>query len=277
MFGYVTINKDELKVKDYERYRAYYCGLCHALKKAYGPAGQLTLSYDMTFLVILLTGLYESETDDSKKFCMLHPGQKHRTLMNEFSEYAADMNILLSYNNLKDDWNDDKKLLSAANMTALKRKYKRVSEKYRRQAEAVETYMKQLKECEDAKDMNIDLAAGLTGRMLGEIFVYNEDCWSDELRRMGFYLGKFIYLMDAYEDLYKDKKSGSYNPLVYIMDSEDFEERCDSILTMMAAECSKEFEKLPIIYDVDILRNILYSGIWMKYERIKASREKEKL
>ncbi len=276
MFGYVTINKDELKVKDYERYRAYYCGLCNALRKAYGASGQLTLSYDMTFLVILLTGLYESELVDSKRFCVIHPGQKHRTLINEFSEYAADMNILLSYNNLKDDWRDDKKLYSAVNMTALMRKYKRVSEKYKRQSEAVESYMKQLKECEQAGDMNIDLAAGLTGRMLGEIFVYEEDCWADNLRGMGFFLGKFIYLMDAYEDLYKDKKSGSYNPLVYIMNFDDFEERCENILTMMAAECSKEFEKLPIIYDVDILRNVLYSGIWMKYEKIKAERQKER-
>lgn len=276
MFGYVMINKDELKVKDYERYRAYYCGLCNALKKSYGPAGQLTLSYDMNFLTILLTGLYESIPFDSKRFCAVHPGHKHRILMNRFSDYAADMNIMLSYNNLRDDWQDDKNILSAVNMNILKKKYKQISAKYRRQAEAVEAYMKQLKECEDAEYSNVDLAAGHTGRMLGEIFVYKEDCWADDIRGLGFFLGKFIYLMDAYEDLYKDKKSGCYNPLVYIMDSDDFEEKIESILTMMAAECCKEFEKLPIIYDVDILRNILYSGIWMKYERIKALREKEK-
>ena len=62
MFGYVTANEPELKVKDYHKYKAYYCGLCQSLKRQYGSAGQLTLAYDMTFVIILLTSLYESET-----------------------------------------------------------------------------------------------------------------------------------------------------------------------------------------------------------------------
>lgn len=275
MFGYITINRDELKVKDFERYKAYYCGLCSMLKKNYGISGQLTLSYDMTFLVIFLTGLYESVPEDGKRFCVNHMGRKHRTLINVFSEYAAAMNILLSYNNFKDNWQDDRKLLSAAEMTTLKRKYKSVCQKYQRQAGAVELYMERLKECEDSGNMNIDAAAGLTGEMLGEIFVYKEDCWQEDVRRMAFFLGKFIYLMDAYEDLEKDRKSGSYNPLIEISESEDFEEKCESILTMMAAECSREFEKLPILYEADILRNVLYSGMWAKYDKIKAERERK--
>ena len=62
MFGYVTIDKPELKIKDYTRYKAYYCGLCRVLLESYGFTGQMTLSYDMTFAVILLTSLYECET-----------------------------------------------------------------------------------------------------------------------------------------------------------------------------------------------------------------------
>ena len=275
MFGYVTINRDELKVKDFERYKAYYCGLCSMLRKSYGIAGQLTLSYDMTFLIIFLTGLYESVPEDGKRFCTVHPGHRHRTLINEFSRYAADMNIILSYNNFKDNWKDDKKLLSAAEMKALKRKYAAVCRKYPRQAEAVEVYMEKLKECEESCDMNIDAASGLTGEMLSEIFVYKEDCWQEDVRRMAFFLGKFIYLMDAYEDLEKDKNSGSYNPLKLIMDSEDFEEKCENILTMMAAECSKEFEKLPVLYEADIIRNVLYTGMWAKYDKIKSDRERK--
>ncbi len=277
MFGYVNINKDELKVKDFERYRAYYCGLCHELKRLYGIPGQITLSYDMTFLVIFLTGLYESVPKEYKKICNAHPLRKHTLLLNEFSEYAASMNILLSYNNLRDDWKDDKKISSAINMAALKRQYGKICSMYERQAEAVETYMKHLSICENSGEKNLDTAAGLTGSMLSEIFVYREDCWSQSIRKMAFFLGKFIYMMDAYEDVYKDKKTGNYNPLVYIMESDNFDKQCELILTMMAAECSKEFERLPVIYEADIIRNVLYSGIWTKYEQIKEKRKKEQL
>ena len=62
MFGYIAINKAEMKFKDYDVYQAYYCGLCRRLKECYGKRGQLTLSYDMTFLIVLLTGLYEPKT-----------------------------------------------------------------------------------------------------------------------------------------------------------------------------------------------------------------------
>ena len=62
MFGYVTVRKEDLKIKDYEKYHAYYCGVCQDLKEAYGMKGQATLTYDMTFLAILLTGLYEDKT-----------------------------------------------------------------------------------------------------------------------------------------------------------------------------------------------------------------------
>ena len=90
MFGYITVNQQELKIKDYNRYRSYYCGLCQALRERYGKTGQITLTYDMTFLVILLTGLYEPECRIDQRRCMVHPGRKHDMLVNEFSAYAAD-------------------------------------------------------------------------------------------------------------------------------------------------------------------------------------------
>ena len=62
MFGYIAINKAEMKFKDYDMYHSYYCGLCKCLKECYGIRGQMTLSFDMTFLIVLLTGLYEPQT-----------------------------------------------------------------------------------------------------------------------------------------------------------------------------------------------------------------------
>ena len=87
------------------------------------------------------------------------------------------------------------------------------------------------------------------------------------------YLGKFIYLCDAYEDVEKDMKTGSYNPLRNWYGNPGFEERCRGILVLMMSECSREFEKLPILEHAGILRNILYSGVWYRFEKVRGERE----
>lgn len=97
MFGYVTAYKPELKMKDFYKYKAYYCGLCKALREKHGFLGQLTLTYDMTFLVILLHSLYESDMNLEEHRCVVHPAKKQKMLYNEITEYAADMNIVLTY------------------------------------------------------------------------------------------------------------------------------------------------------------------------------------
>ena len=112
--------------------------------------------------------------------------------------------------------------------------------------------------------------------MLGEIMNWKNDVWADMIRETGFYLGKFIYLMDAYEDIEDDLKNHNYNPLKNIYTKPEFEDMIHQILTMMMAECSKAFEQLPLIDDIDILRNVLYSGVWYRYEQVREKREKEK-
>lgn len=110
MFGYIMIDKPELKVKEFYRYKAYYCGLCRTLKEQYGFSGRMTLTYDMTFLVLFLTSLYECENKEITSRCPVHPIKKIPMLQNEMTEYAAKMNILLTYYKLEDDWQDDKSL-----------------------------------------------------------------------------------------------------------------------------------------------------------------------
>ena len=118
--------------------------------------------------------------------------------------------------------------------------------------------------------------AGLTGEMLGEIFAWKQDEWYDELKTLGFYMGKFIYLMDAYEDLDSDEKHNSYNPLLLLREEQDkdFEVLVRLMMTSMMSECAKSFERLPILLHADILRNILYSGVWSKYEYIQLKKKK---
>lgn len=275
MFGYVIINKGDMKFREFDIYHAYYCGLCRKLKEKYGLPGQMTLSYDMTFVILLLTGLYEPEEVRGSCKCAAHPMKKHMTRINEFTEYAADMNLLLSYYKCKDDWEDEGKYRQRLCAALLRKGYRTLEKKYKGKIRRVERLMSQLGKEEKAGCRDIDKMSRLFGEVMAEIMVCKEDVWEESLYRLGMYLGKFIYLCDAYEDIEKDLKNGNYNPLSGIYESPDFEEECKGILTMMMAECSKEFEKLPILENIGILRNIIYSGVWYRYERVRIRRKSE--
>lgn len=276
MFGYVTIDKPELKVKEFYRYKSYYCGLCRTLKEEYGFRGRMTLSYDMAFLVLFLTSLYEVPTKELQSHCPLHPVKKIPMLQNEISEYGAKMNILLVYFKCEDDWKDDKSLKGIAGMHLFRKKAKELCKEYKRQAQVIQKQLKVLAVYEEKQEETLDLAAGAFGKLMAELFVYKEDMWEQELRNFGFYLGKFIYIMDAYDDLEEDLKTGSYNPLKAVKknskDDNDYENTVQQILVMMMAEATAAFEKLPLLWDSEILRNILYSGVWAKYNK----KQKEK-
>ena len=209
MFGYVTINELELKIKDYRIYRGFYCGICHDLRKRYGLSGNLMLNYDLTFVALLLTALYEEKSSFHPYRCLLHPTKKGLRTINRYTQYAADMTILLSYYQCLDHWQDERRLSFKAEAMLLQRHLKRIGKQYPRQKKAVEDYVKELTEAEAANSENLDLVSGATGKMLGEIFVFQEDEWADTLRKTGFYLGKFIYLMDAYEDLERDREKAA--------------------------------------------------------------------
>lgn len=273
MFGYVTVNSEELKIKDYNFYRSCYCGLCRTLKSRHGIVAPLTLSYDMTFVVILLSGLYEDPFRVGSTRCVVHPSKKHTTRQNKWTEYAADMTILLAYHNMMDDWEDDKNVGGLAMAKVLKRQYQKVADLYPEQAKAVIEYMEKNARSEREKDYDVDRVSGYTGEVLGKIFAKEDDVWHEALYKTGFYLGKFIYLMDAYDDLETDKKKSNFNLLLPVSNKRDFEAYVENTLAMMMAECSKSFELLPILQYTDILRNILYSGVWSKYALVLQKKE----
>ncbi|MBQ7563091.1 MAG: hypothetical protein IJT16_03770 [Lachnospiraceae bacterium] len=291
MFGYVIVNKQELRFREFDRYRSYYCGLCSDLKKRYGRAGQISLSYDLTFVILLLTALYEPEETEGLVKCIAHPFEKHPTRINRFTEYAADMNLLLTYEKCRDDWQDEKKLSGKLYSDILTKRVKQIREKYPKKAERIDACLKEIGELEKKREINIDLPAGAFGNIMAELFAVYPDEWERELRNIGFYLGKFIYIMDAYDDLEKDEKSGSYNPLLlrneyqrkreaagFLDENHDgyddhLIEDVEAMLVMMMGECGKAFERLPLVGgDVEILRNILYSGVWCRFGMIREKR-----
>lgn len=275
MFGYVTINQEELKIKEFRRYRSFYCGLCYSLKRRYGLKGQSILPYDMVFLDILLNGLYEEPLTEEDRFCVTHPTKKQHMIYNRITDYTADMGMILLWYKLLDDIQDENSRKAKALSKTIRKSAEQAMKDWPRQAKAAEQYVRDLGIYEKENASDLDAVAGVSGKVLGEIFVMEEGLWSDVLRETGFYLGKFIYLMDAYEDLDEDLKKGRYNPWQSYRDRRDFDALVENTLTMMMAECAKAFEKLPIVQDIDILRNIIYSGVWTKYRALQKKRNEE--
>ena len=175
MFGYVIVNKGDMKFKEFDIYHAYYCGLCRKLKEKYGLAGQLTLSYDMTFVILLLTGLYEPEEITGSCKCAAHPFEKHKIKMNEYTEYAADMNLLLSYYKCMDDWKDDRKYRQKAYAGLLSKGYGRLEGIYGKKIRKIEKLMGELGKEEKAGCRDVDKMARLFGKVMAEILVCKED------------------------------------------------------------------------------------------------------
>lgn len=267
MFGYVTVYDKELKIRDYETYRSYYCGLCSALKKQYGRTGQMLLNYDMTFLLMLLSGLYEPKERSWEGRCAPHPLRPHTCRVNRFTEYAADMTVLLAWEKAKDDWDDEHSVRGGILEKTLRAKAQKIAQRWPRQAKSLRENIDALTAAQEAGEDDIDLVSGFTGRFLSEIFVYKEDAWQQSLRRVGFYLGKFIYLMDAWEDLEKDRKNGNYN--LFLLKEQKGQrytkDEVKEILADMMANCCSAFEHLPALAHDEILRNILYAGVWVKF------------
>ena len=273
MFGYVSAHKPELKMREYYKYKAYYCGLCKVLKSKYGFLGQMTLTYDMTFLVILLSSLYESETKQEEHRCVVHPTKKQKMLYNEITEYAADMNIILIYYKLLDDWKDEKNPASLVGLRAMHNTFQELKVKYPKKCQVIKKCLGLLQKCEERQETNVDVTARYFGKLMSELFVYKEDTWEKTLREMGFYLGKFIYILDAYDDIDKDLEKNNYNVLVSLYKEEDFDKKCEEMLTYILAECTNRFEKLPCVEDVEILRNILYAGVWDKFDKKREEKD----
>lgn len=276
LFGYVIANSENLSEEDKARYKAVYCGLCRALKTRHGHFGRLALNYDMTFLILVLNSLYEPEMSKGEERCAAHPCSKHCFVSSDITDYASDMNVALAYLNQLDNWHDDKNLFSLIYARILKKKYIAIKARHPRQCEAMESCIKRLSELEKAGVQDPDAASHCFGELMGEIFVMREDRWATPLRAMASSLGEFIYISDAVVDLPRDIKKHCFNPLTALKNAGRSELYFKDILTMLIGNCTMDFEKLPLVEDVSIMRNILYSGVWTKYELAQAKKSKLK-
>jgi len=276
MLGVMMVRKEELKFREFDRYRGFYCGLCRAIGQRCGSVCRLALSFEMTFLAMLHTSLYEPQTSSGMHRCALHPISKRLMLGNAYIDYAADLSALISYYDLRDGWDDERRVDRLAESALLKKAAMRAGERLPRQKAAVERYVSALHDIEKRNDQNLDAAANLTGEMLAELYVMQEDVYSRDLRELGYYLGKFIYLCDCYEDIERDIKKKNYNPMIARHEQESFAADCEQMLSDMMARAAMAFERLPLLEDAEIMRNILYSGVWLRFEHASERRKAKK-
>ena len=269
MFGYVRINKMDLTFREFDYYKGYYCGLCKYLKENHGEVSRLSLNYDITFLIVILTALYKLDSDITYERCIANPLKKKMRIVNEITEYAASMNILLSYYKLEDNLYDDNGIKDKLAYELYKGKLKKAYEKYPQKAEYIKQQLGNLRELEKQESKSIDKVSNTFGNLMGEIFVYKKDEYEQNLRNIGFNLCKYIYILDAYEDLEEDNKKERYNPFIdYIDKKEELKNKVDRLISMSLGMATKNIEQLNLEFNKSIIDNIIYSGVYLRYKSI---------
>lgn len=261
MFGYVNVYKNELKIKDYNLFRAYYCGLCKSLGK-YNQLVRFGLSYDMTFLSIITDSLNDTKPDIKKDGCIKHIGKHEICQNNDAIKYSADMSIILMYHKLCDDIKDNHSIKAFFAKLAYVRAFKKASRKYEKASAFIKEMLSSLTVLEKEKCPYVDISADPFAKLLQMVF----STYDESLGELGYNIGRFIYIVDAYKDLESDLKSNSYNPYIYAYDneflkSEEFKDRVKGSLNMTLYAIAESYKKLNIQKNKEILDNIIYLGL----------------
>lgn len=283
MFGYVTPLKAELKVKDFTRFRSYYCGLCLHLKSGAGNIPRMVLNYDMTFLAVLLDSLSTKEPDFELKRCIVHPKDKKPVVMNNDAlQYSAAMNLSLYYHKIKDDIEDDNDIKSKVLEKVLYPYQKKINKSIDDINNIIKSNLKDLRDFENNKNFySIDEICHPFSDIVGNILksypkelVDDGDELRSNLYSLGYTLGKWIYLIDAFDDLKKDMKDNKFNPINYLFNSENksydelvplIKDRLEFTILNCSYNCKETLEKLPLKRNEDILKNVLELGMMDKY------------
>lgn len=280
MFGYIYPEKPELKIREYELFKAYYCGMCKSIGKRCGQLPRFLLNYDSVFLALLLSSLEGEKLQIKRGRCIAHPFKKGYAVENsDLVDYASDMNILLAYYNLKDNWKDDGSILAGTGILALKRSALSVKRKYADKCVLIEKHLADLSELEKSCCNSMDIVAEPFALLMKEVLT----CESlsdinknrEILRWIGYNIGKWIYLIDAYDDIEGDIRKKTYNVFLHQFQydgknidifKEDIKERVEFSLTYSLSQIVKAYELMDIKGDAGVVENIIYMGMLRKTE-----------
>ncbi len=276
MFGYVRIFKPQMRVCEYDTYKAFYCGLCKKIKNDYGFTATLTLSYDFAFLSLMNSAVNDYSACAKKCRCIVHPVKKTICVScDDGLSYPAAAAEILIYHKLRDDCYDKgffKKLAAKFMLLFLKKGYKKAKAVCPSLAEQIELQMKRQSEVECDPDCSIDLAAEPSAKMMeaiAENISDNEDT-KRILKRFGYCLGRYIYLCDAADDLLDDIKKGNFNPLIkhFSLTKDITKEQKAEIMQFITDSVNMTLGELANCYTLltlhkykPILDNIIYLGL----------------
>lgn len=277
MFGYVKVCKAELRMREYEEYKAVYCTLCKVLGEEYGLCARGLLSYDACFYVLLrdcaesgAVPVYQAGR------CRFNPLKKcnYQTNCGESYRAAAALTVLLSYQKVRDNIADGKGTKKAAARLIspyLYGKYKKAKVRYPKFAEAVEQAMAAQAALEDAGCDSTDRAADPSAKALAAVFsdFSQSEPQKKVVERVAYCIGRFVYLLDAYDDLEEDLKNGTYNPFLQkyqirepqMLKDTALHEGILRSLHMTANEAAVSFHLLTGEIYRSILENILQDGL----------------
>jgi len=269
MFGYVNVYKDEMKIKNYNIYRAYYCGLCKKLGKKHNQLVRLSLNYDCTFLAVMLDSLCDTDTVFSNEGCIKRIGKRKTAVNATGLDFAADINVILSYYKLKDDIKDNHSLKACLEILPFLRQGKKIKKKYPQLCNKISLGLERLSFLEEMNCDITDKSAHEFAEILKAVFEYGNPLLAD----FGYHLGRLIYIMDAYDDMVEDFKKGNYNPanLQYSFKGEftcEIKESMKNNLYYSMSRIAEIYKELPVKKNKDILDNIIYLGIRAKCDMI---------
>ena len=269
MFGYIRPLECELKVREQAEYRAHYCGVCKAIGRRYGIGERLTLSYDCAFLAVFLAAL-NGGASYARGNCGPRCYRGRRLIANPSAalDYAADVNVLLACHKAADDADDEKRVVSAAAKLALLRACRKAA-RLRPALEAdVRKAVANLQSCERARVPSLDEPSGASGELLSAIVRHAPNLPQKERAAaewMAFNLGKWVYLLDAWDDREKDGKSGAYNP--FLLSGKDAA-GAEFLLNVTRIEAEKAYDLVAFATPSGLLDNIMRLGLAAAQRRI---------
>lgn len=264
MLGYVKVNKDELRVREYNVYKSYYCGLCKTLKSEYGYFSRFVLNYDSVFLALLLSSVTTDDYDCKNQICIAHPTKKTPIMKkNNSLTYSAAAMVILVLLKLEDDIRDEKSIKALVIYLLLTNAKRKVKKNYRTLYENCRATINKLSNLEKNNCDELDKLSDCFANILGKLFVPDFITDENEMRilsHIGYMLGRFIYIIDAYEDMEKDKKKKNFNPFLLSKEPPEKDVLFDA-LTFDLSSLANAYELLDLKVNKPILDNIIYLGL----------------
>ncbi len=300
MLGYIVSNKPELKVREAELYKAYYCGVCKSIGKNHGQLPRMILSYDAAFLALLLDSIDVESENLSREVCIANPFKKKAIAMSKSIDYAADVMLILGWFKILDDIRDDDKINSKILRGVYKSKFRKLNEAHPKLVDSIELNIDRLNYLEESRSSNLDEVADCFANImkdifsLGYMFVYDgkenlhfskQMRISDVVGEIGYHLGRWVYIIDAIDDIDENLSKKTYNPILERFQYDGTEDvsnfkdgikkYMEQVLIMSLDRVGQAIDLLPVKKNKGILENIIFVGLLKKTEEVLSINTKE--